>query len=73
MASLKDFENKVKEHINMQEWSEAYKIANQILTLDPENNVFLRYKYKIEKEVKKIWEIRLMLMIIVLQVTIILR
>lgn len=54
MASLKDFENKVKEHINMQEWSEAYKIANQILTLDPENNVFLRYKYKIEKEVKKI-------------------
>ncbi len=54
MASLKDFENKVKEHINMQEWAEAYKIVNQILTLDPENSTFIKYKFKIEKEVQKV-------------------
>lgn len=54
MTSLKEFEQQVKSLIAAENWPEAYKICNQILSYDPENSTFLKLKNLIEKEVKQI-------------------
>lgn len=54
MNSLKEFELQVRTLISSENWPEAYKLCNQILSYDPENSTFLKLKNFIEKEVKQI-------------------
>lgn len=53
MATLKDYERQVKQLITEEKWQDAYKLCNEIITLDPENVTFIRLRNKVEKEVKK--------------------
>jgi len=54
MATLRDYEEQVKKCITEENWTEAYQICNKILSYDPENTTFIRYRNRIEKEVKNI-------------------
>ena len=53
MESTKEIKQKIDELIANESWADAYKLVNQILSLDPENGIFIRQKNKIEAEVKK--------------------
>jgi tetratricopeptide (TPR) repeat protein len=54
MATLKEYENQVKSLMIEEKWAEAYKICNKILSYDPENTTFIKYRNRIEKEVRNV-------------------
>lgn len=54
MPTLKDFEEQVKTLIKEEQWAEAYKVCNKILSYDNENIKFIKLKKQIEKEVASI-------------------
>ncbi len=54
MATLREYENQVKSLLIEENWAEAYKVCNKILSYDPENTTFIKFRNRIEKEVKNI-------------------
>ncbi len=51
--NLKDWELKVKQLIDDEKWSDAFRICNEVLRADPENVTFVRLRNKIAAAVKK--------------------
>jgi hypothetical protein len=54
MPTLKDFEEQTKALIKEENWPQAYKLCNQILSYDTENIKFIKLKKYIEKEIASI-------------------
>ncbi len=51
--TLKDFENKIKQLILLKDYSQAFKLSQEILRYDPNNVTIIKLQNKIEKKVKK--------------------